>query len=60
MTTLAALLSAVLAATPAAKPAGILLEDLTWVEAEKVLNAETVVVIPLGAQAKVTGSFDGR
>jgi len=28
---------------------GILLEDLTWLEAEKVLTAETVVLIPLGA-----------
>jgi creatinine amidohydrolase len=58
MTTLAALLAAVLAASPtaaAAKPAGILLEDLTWMEAEKVLTAETVVVIPLGAQSKEHG-----
>jgi creatinine amidohydrolase len=34
---------------------GILLEDLTWIEAEKVLTAETVVVIPLGAAAKEHG-----
>ncbi len=34
---------------------GILLEDLTWVEAERVLTPETVVVIPLGAQAKEHG-----
>lgn len=34
---------------------GILLEDLTWVEAEKVLTRETVVVIPLGAAAKEHG-----
>jgi creatinine amidohydrolase len=38
------------------KPAtGLLLEDLTWVEAEKVLTAETVVVIPLGAASKEHG-----
>ena len=34
---------------------GILLEDLTWVEAEKVLTPETIVVIPLGAAAKEHG-----
>jgi len=34
---------------------GILLEDLTWVEAEKVLTPDTVVVIPLGAAAKEHG-----
>jgi creatinine amidohydrolase len=34
---------------------GILLEDLTWVEAEKVLTPETVVVLPLGAAAKEHG-----
>jgi creatinine amidohydrolase len=38
------------AATP-----GILLEDLTWLEAEKVLRPESVVVIPLGAAAKEHG-----
>jgi creatinine amidohydrolase len=37
------------------KPKGVLLEDLTWVEAEKILKAETIVVIPLGAQAKEHG-----
>ena len=49
--------AAVLAAGPpaAAKPAGILLEDLSWIEAEKVLTPETVVVIPLGAQSKEHG-----
>jgi creatinine amidohydrolase len=40
---------------PAAPPPGILLEDLTWVEAEKVLTAETVVVLPLGAESKEHG-----
>ena len=34
---------------------GVLLEDLTWIEAEKVLTAETVVVIPLGAASKEHG-----
>lgn len=34
---------------------GILLEDLTWVEAEKVLTPETIVVIPLGAASKEHG-----
>lgn len=34
---------------------GILLGDLTWVEAEKVLTKETIVVIPLGAAAKEHG-----
>lgn len=34
---------------------GILLEELTWIEAEKVLTPKTVVVIPLGAAAKEHG-----
>lgn len=34
---------------------GILLEDLSWDEAEKVLTADRVVVIPLGAEAKEHG-----
>jgi creatinine amidohydrolase len=36
-------------------PPGIMLEELTWLEAEKVLTPETVVVIPLGAAAKEHG-----
>lgn len=44
------LLAALLFAAP-----GILLEDLTWVEAEKALTPETVVVIPLGAGSKEHG-----
>jgi len=40
---------------PASKSKGILLEDLTWLEAEKVLGPSTVVVIPLGAAAKEHG-----
>jgi creatinine amidohydrolase len=39
----------------AAAQHGILLEDLTWVEAEKVLKPDTVVVIPLGAESKEHG-----
>src|SRR5437899_2769955 len=34
---------------------GILLEDLTWVEAEKVLTPDTVVTIALGTEAKEHG-----
>ena len=36
-------------------PKGIMLENLTWLEAEKVLTPEAVVVIPLGAAAKEHG-----
>ena len=34
---------------------GVLLEDLTWTEAEAHLTPETVVVIPIGAAAKEHG-----
>jgi creatinine amidohydrolase len=34
---------------------GVLLEDLTWPEAEKILTPNTVVVIALGAEAKEHG-----
>jgi creatinine amidohydrolase len=34
---------------------GILLENLSWIEAEKILTPDTVVVIPLGAQSKEHG-----
>jgi creatinine amidohydrolase len=34
---------------------GILLENLTWIEAEKALKPETVVVIPIGAESKEHG-----
>lgn len=43
------------AVTGQTKTKGILLEDLTWVEAEKVLAEKTIVVIPLGAAAKEHG-----
>lgn len=36
-------------------PRGVLLENLTWVEAEKRLGPDTVVVIPLGAGSKEHG-----
>ena len=31
---------------------GIRIEDLTWVQAERVLDSSSVVVIPLGAESK--------
>lgn len=34
---------------------GVMLEDLTWIEAEKVLTPDTVVVIPVGAASKEHG-----
>lgn len=43
------------AAPPPAPQAGVLLEDLSWIEAEKVLTPDAVVVIPLGAQSKEHG-----
>jgi creatinine amidohydrolase len=45
----------VCASLSAANPKGILLEKLTWDEAERVLTADTVVVIALGAEAKEHG-----
>jgi creatinine amidohydrolase len=58
----AVLAAAVQAAVPVpGRPAarqempGILLEDLTWVEAEKVLTPETIVVLPIGAESKEHG-----
>jgi len=38
-----------------AQTRGVLLEELTWVEAEKLLQEKTVVVIPIGAAAKEHG-----
>lgn len=46
---------ATMKATPKATMKATLLEDLTWVEAEKRLGPDTVVVIPLGAAAKEHG-----
>ena len=34
---------------------GVLLENLTWVEAERVLTPDAIVVVPLGAAAKEHG-----
>lgn len=36
-------------------PRGVLLENLTWIEAESVLREDAIVVIPLGAAAKEHG-----
>jgi creatinine amidohydrolase len=38
-----------------ARDKGILLEDLTWPEAEKALRPDTVVVIPIGGASKEHG-----
>jgi len=38
-----------------AAPLGVLLETLTWQQAERKLTPEAVVVLPLGAQAKEHG-----
>ena len=46
---------AIAAVAPAFAQKGILLENLTWVEAEKALTPETVVVIPVGAESKEHG-----
>jgi len=40
---------------PPGNAPGILLEDLTWPEAERVLTPDTIVVIPIGAAAKEHG-----
>ncbi len=46
----------VLSTAPAAAPSrGVMLGDLTWVEAEAVLKPDAVVVIPLGAGSKEHG-----
>jgi creatinine amidohydrolase len=37
------------------RPLGVLLEDVTWVDAEKALRPDTVVVIPIGAASKEHG-----
>lgn len=45
----------VLVSAASAQNKGILLEDLTWPQAEKVLTPETIVVIPIGAESKEHG-----
>ncbi|MEX0880899.1 MAG: creatininase family protein [Thermoanaerobaculia bacterium] len=52
---IASVLLAAALASQMAPDRGVLLEELTWVEAEKVLKPETVVVIPLGAASKEHG-----
>ncbi len=37
------------------RAAGIRLADLTWMEAERLLDSSTVVVVPLGAESKEHG-----
>lgn len=49
------LLASTLDAQQTASPRGIVLGDLTWLEAEKLLTRDAVVVIPLGAEAKEHG-----
>lgn len=46
---------ALMGVTSQAAQTGVLLENLTWQEAETVLGPDTVVVIPLGAGAKEHG-----
>lgn len=49
------LLTILLSVTAVAQNKAVLLEDLTWQEAEKLLKPETVVVFPLGAASKEHG-----
>ncbi|CAN5121479.1 creatininase family protein [soil metagenome] len=49
------LLGSVGKAQTTSKRTGIRLADLTWVEAERVLDTSTVIVIPLGAESKEHG-----
>lgn len=44
-----------LAGCASERPRGVLLQELTWLEARQALRPETVVVIPLGAAAKEHG-----
>src|SRR5689334_12588623 len=43
------------AACAAGQNKSVMLEDLTWQEAEKVLTPDTIVLIPLGAESKEHG-----
>jgi creatinine amidohydrolase len=40
---------------PKPRGPGVLLEDISWIEAEKLLRPDTVVVIPIGAASKEHG-----
>src|SRR6202008_1762944 len=51
----AALLFLLLACSATEPQRGVLLQELTWIEAERALRPETVVVIPLGAASKEHG-----
>lgn len=48
-------LGAVSSAAQTAQPRGVVLGDLTWVQAQAVLKPDAVVVIPLGAGCKEHG-----
>lgn len=50
-----ALVVLILAGCATARHRGVLLQKLTWIEAEQALRPETVVVIPLGAASKEHG-----
>lgn len=41
--------------SPSAPIQGVLLADVTWLEAEKLLGPDTIVVIPIGAASKEHG-----
>jgi creatinine amidohydrolase len=49
------LLPLILAGCATERNQGVLLQKLTWIEAEQALRPETVVVIPLGAASKEHG-----
>src|SRR4029077_20697315 len=55
MLTLRLLTILAVALCASAQNKGILLEDLSWPEAEKILTPETIVVIPIGAESKEHG-----
>ena len=55
MRLLLSLLALAVAAQVTSPSSGVELANLTWVEAEKVLHADQIVVIPLGAASKEHG-----
>jgi creatinine amidohydrolase len=55
MLRIAVLLMLLTCTTVSGQTKGILLENLTWYEAEQALKPETVVVLPIGAAAKEHG-----
>ena len=48
-------LVALAAAGPSSPTPGVLLEELTWIQAEKALTPDAVVVLPIGAASKEHG-----